>query len=124
MASYVTADDIDKEIGSSWAAAESKSVHVKVINAWLSSIIGRELKTIPVEVVQAAGIIAPLAAAGNLFKTTDREVTSKSSEASGVKSSKTYKEGSVSRSKEENIAIALLKSLTSISFSTSRLRRM
>ena len=124
MATYVTVSDIDGEIGPGWASAESKPLHVKVVNAWLSSIIKKELGTVPKEVVQAAGLIAPLAAAGTLFKSSDREVKSKSAEAGGVKSSKTYVEESVARSKEENIAIALLSSITSSVFSTTRLRRV
>lgn len=124
MATYVTVSDIDGEIGASWASAESKPLHVKVVNAWLSSIIKKELSTVPKEVVQAAGLIAPLAVAGTLFKSSDREVKSKSAEADGVKSSKTFTDGTVARSKEENIAIALLSSITSSVFSVSRLRRV
>ena len=124
MATYVTVIDIDGEIGPNWASAESKEAHVKVVNAWLSGVILRSLSSVPHEVVQAAGLIAPLAAAGTLFKATTKEVKSKSSEADGVKTSRSYVEGSSERSKEENIAIALLSNLTQSTFSVTRLRRI
>lgn len=113
MATYVTVADIDGEIGSGWAGEQSKEMHVKVVNAWLTSVIKRSLKVVPHEVVQAAGLVAPLAAAGTLFSATGVELTSKSVEAGGVKSSKSYKSGSVSRTAEENTAMALLLDIAS-----------
>lgn len=107
-------EDMDRvSSGKDWANGKDKTQVLLVINAWLNGVIKRQLPSpVPEQVIEAGLVIAPLAAAGTLFKATDKELSSKSVEASGVKTSKAWREGSQSRAMEENVALALLSPWT------------
>lgn len=106
----VTLYDMDRlSKGDDWSSGKGKSQVLLQINAWLNGVIKRQLPDpVPDQIIEAALVLAPLAADGNLFRSTDKELASKSVEAKGVKSSKTWQQGSVARAAEENIALALL----------------
>lgn len=122
---YVTAAEIDEQIGSTWAEESSKPALVKAVNAWIFGVLKKQPTAAMHEAVtMAAGVIAPLAARGVLFKATGREVLSKSSDANGVKTSRSYAAGSVERSAEENIAIGILSPWLGGGVTVARMRKM
>ena len=79
-------------------------------NAWLTAKINRPVADLTPDAVKLAGAqVAKEAAAGNLYKATQKEVLSKTvSATSGTSVSKTYAEGSTDLSAGENFALALL----------------
>ncbi|MNZ69142.1 hypothetical protein D3C78_874340 [compost metagenome] len=79
-------------------------------NAWLTAKIKRPvLDQVPDAIVTAGAQVAKLAAAGKLYKDTQREVQSKTVSAqAGTSTSKTYVAGSVDRSSGENFALDLI----------------
>jgi hypothetical protein len=79
-------------------------------NAWLTAKIKRPVPDpVPDAIASAGAQVAKLAAAGKLYKDTQREVQSKTVSAqSGTSTSKTYVAGSVDRSTGENFALDLI----------------
>lgn len=109
----ITQQDLDEALGVEWAPVEAKASAVVAINAWIRK---ETHDSIPdgknQDVIDAASAICGMAANGTLFKDTDREITSKSVGAKGVTSAKSYAEGSVARTAEENVALAILSKWT------------
>jgi len=110
MTDFITVADVDQALGLGWAGDGDAVLAVSMANAWLSAKIKRLVpEPVPDAIVTAGAQVAKLAAAGQLYKDTQREVQSKSVSAqSGTSTSKTYVVGSVDRSAGENFALDLI----------------
>ena len=110
MTDYITVADVDAQLGPDWAGTGDPVLAVTMANAWLTAKIKRVVPDpIPTEIKTAGAQVAKEAAAGNLYKATQKEVLSKTVSAqSGTSVSKTYAAGSADLSVGENFALALL----------------
>lgn len=107
MIEYVTVAEVDALLGAGWAGTGDPARAVLMANAWLSARLP-ELEPIPSEVKQAGAELAREAAAGKLYASRETGLLSKSVEASGVSSSKSFAAGSRVVSEGEQLALALL----------------
>ncbi len=110
MTDFITVADVDGKLGAGWAGAGDAVLAVAMANAWLTAKIKRAVPEVVPDAIKSAGAqMAKLAAAGKLYKDTDREVQSKTVSAqSGTSVSKTYAAGSADRSTAENFALDLI----------------
>lgn len=108
MTEYVTVAEVDTLLGAGWAGTGDPARAVLMANAWLSARPLPVFSPAPAEVVQAGAEVAREAAAGRLYADRESGLLSKSVDASGVLSSKTYAAGSRSVSAGEQLALALL----------------
>lgn len=110
MTDFITVADVDQALGQGWAGEGDPVLAVAMANAWLTAKIKRTVSDpVPDAVVSAGAQVAKLAAAGQLYKDTQREVQSKTVSAqAGTSTSKTYVAGSVDRSTGENFALDLI----------------
>jgi hypothetical protein len=110
MTDFITVADVDAQLGPDWAGTGDAVLAVAMANAWLTAKINRPVADPTPDAIKLAGAqVAKEAAAGNLYKTTQKEVLSKTVSAqSGTSVSKTYAEGSTDLSAGENFALALL----------------
>jgi hypothetical protein len=110
MTDFITVADVTTQLGPDWAGTGDAVLAVAMANAWLTAKINRPVADPTPDAIKLAGAqVAKEAAAGNLYKTTQKEVLSKTVSAqSGTSVSKTYAEGSTDLSAGENFALALL----------------
>ena len=108
MIAYISVEQVDALQGVDWAPEEKKPRAVLMANTWLTNLSLPEFDPIPEDVVQAGAEIAREAAAGNIYGAKEAGVLSKSVDADGVSSSKTYAESSRAISAGESFALALL----------------
>ncbi len=108
MAIYVTVEQVDALLGSAWAPDDQKARAVLMANTWLTNLKLPGFETVPGDVLQAGAEVAKEAAAGRLYQAKEIGVLSKSVNADGVSTSKTYSETSRSISAGESFALALL----------------
>lgn len=110
MTDFITVADVDAQLGPDWAGTGDAVLAVAMANAWLTAKIQRIVPDpVPTEIKAAGAQVAKEAAAGNLYKSTQREVLSKTVSAqSGTSVSKTYAAGSTDLSAGENFALALV----------------
>jgi hypothetical protein len=110
MTDFITVADVDAQLGPNWAGTGDAVLAVAMANAWLTAKIQRVVPDpVPTEIKAAGAQVAKEAAAGNLYKSTQREVLSKTVSAqSGTSVSKTYASGSTDLSAGENFALALV----------------
>ncbi|MFT8234673.1 hypothetical protein ACLNBI_24395 [Pseudomonas guariconensis] len=108
MIIYITVEQVDALLGPTWAPDDQKARAVLMANTWLTNQGLPEFDTVPSDVVQAGAEVAVEAAAGNLFQAKETGVLSKSVDADGVSSSKTYSATSKAISAGESFALALL----------------
>lgn len=110
MTDFITVADVDAQLGPGWAGTGDAVLSVSMANAWLTAKIQRAVPDpLPTEIMAAGAQVAKEAAAGNLYKSTQKEVLSKTVSAqSGTSVSKTYATGSSDLSASENFALALL----------------
>lgn len=108
MTTYITVEQVDTLLGPSWAPDDQKARAVLMANTWLTNLGLPEFDPVPDDVIQAGAEIAREAAAGNIYGSKETGVLSKSVDADGVSSSKTYSESSRSISAGESFALALL----------------
>jgi hypothetical protein len=110
MTDFITVADVDALLGSDWAGSGDPVLAVVMANAWLTAKIKRPVADPTPEAIKQAGAqVAKEAAAGRLYKATQKEVLSKTVSAqSGTSTSKTYAAGSTELSAGENFALALL----------------
>ncbi|MNS43337.1 hypothetical protein D3C72_757370 [compost metagenome] len=110
MTDFITVADVDQALGQGWAGDGDAVLAVSMANAWLTAKIKRPVPDpVPNAIVTAGAQVAKLAAAGKLYKDTQREVQSKTVSAqAGTSTSKTYVAGSVDRSAAENFALDLI----------------
>lgn len=110
MTDYITVADVNEKLGPGWAGTGDAVLAVAMANAWLTAKIKRAVPDpVPDAIVSAGAQVAKLAAAGQLYKDTQREVQSKTVSAqAGTSTSKTYVAGSVDRSSGENFALDLI----------------
>ena len=108
MTNYITVEQVDALLGSAWAPDDQKARAVLMANTWLTNLGLPEFDPVPDDVIQAGAEIAREAAAGNIYGSKETGVLSKSVNADGVSSSKTYSESSRSISAGESFALALL----------------
>lgn len=110
MSDFITVADVDQALGQGWAGDGDAVLAVSMANAWLTAKIKRPVPDpVPNAIVTAGAQVAKLAAAGKLYKDTQREVQSKTVSAqAGTSTSKTYVAGSVDRSAGENFALDLI----------------
>lgn len=110
MTDFITVADVNAQLGPDWAGTGDAVLAVAMANAWLTAKINRPVADPTPDAIKLAGAqVAKEAAAGNLYKVTQKEVLSKTVSAqSGTSVSKTYAEGSTDLSAGENFALALL----------------
>ncbi|AZD07564.1 hypothetical protein C4K26_2161 [Pseudomonas chlororaphis] len=108
MTTYISIEQVDALLGSTWAPSDKKPRAVLMANTWLTNLGLPEFDPVPDDVVQAGAEVAREAAAGNLYGAKETGVLSKSVDADGVSSSKTYAESSRTISAGESFALALL----------------
>lgn len=108
MTTYITVEQVDTLLGPTWAPDDQKARAVLMANTWLTNLGLPEFDPVPDDVIQAGAEIAREAAAGNIYGSKETGVLSKSVDADGVSSSKTYSESSRSISSGESFALALL----------------
>jgi hypothetical protein len=110
MTDFITVADVNAQLGPDWAGTGDAVLAVAMANAWLTAKINRPVADPTPDAIKLAGAqVAKEAAAGNLYKATQKEVLSKTVSAqSGTSVSKTYAEGSTDLSAGENFALALL----------------
>ena len=110
MTDFITVADVDAQLGPDWAGTGDPVLAVTMANAWLTAKIRRAVPDpVPAEIKTAGAQVAKEAAAGNLYKSTQKEVLSKTVSAqSGTSVSKTYASGSTDLSAGENFALGLL----------------
>ena len=110
MTDFITVADVDASLGPDWAGTGDPVLAVAMANAWLTAKIKRAVPDpVPAEIKTAGAQVAKEAAAGNLYKSTQKEVLSKTVSAqSGTSVSKTYASGSTDLSTGENFALGLL----------------
>ncbi|QZP24140.1 hypothetical protein [Pseudomonas mosselii] len=108
MTIYITVEQVDALLGPTWAPDDQKARAVLMANTWLTNQGLPEFDTVPADVVQAGAEVAVEAAAGNLYQAKETGVLSKSVDADGVSSSKTYSATSKVISAGESFALALL----------------
>lgn len=108
MTDYITVAEVDALLGAGWAGTGDPARAVLMANAWLSARPLPAFSAVPAEVVQAGAELAREAAAGKLYATRETGLLSKSVEASGVSSSKTFAVGARVVSEGEQLALALL----------------
>ncbi|MCE0850548.1 hypothetical protein LU689_11550 [Pseudomonas asiatica] len=108
MTIYITVEQVDSLLGPTWAPNDQKARVVLMANTWLTNLGLPEFDPVPDDVVQAGAEIAREAAAGNIYGSKETGVLSKSVNADGVSSSKSYSESSRTISAGESFALALL----------------
>lgn len=108
MTTYITVEQVDSLLGPTWAPDDQKARAVLMANTWLTNLGLPEFDPVPDDVIQAGAEIAREAAAGNIYGSKETGVLSKSVNADGVSSSKTYSESSRTISAGESFAMALL----------------
>lgn len=108
MTTYITVEQVDALLGPTWAPDDQKARAVLMANTWLTNLGLPEFDPVPDGVIQAGAEIAREAAAGNIYGSKETGVLSKSVDADGVSSSKTYAESSRTISAGESFALALL----------------
>jgi hypothetical protein len=108
MTTYITVEQVDALLGPTWAPDDQKARAVLMANTWLTNLGLPEFDPVPDDVIQAGAEIAREAAAGNIYGSKETGVLSKSVDADGVSSSKTYSESSRTISAGESFALALL----------------
>ncbi|MDG9811117.1 hypothetical protein N7613_21190 [Pseudomonas juntendi] len=108
MTIYITVEQVDALLGPTWAPDDQKARAVLMANTWLTNLGLPEFDPVPDDVIQAGAEIAREAAAGNIYGSKETGVLSKSVNADGVSSSKTYSESSRTISAGESFALALL----------------
>jgi hypothetical protein len=108
MINYISVEQVDALQGADWAPEDKKPRAVLMANTWLTNLSLPEFDPIPEDVVQAGAEIAKEAAAGKIYGSKETGVLSKSVNADGVSSSKTYSESSRTISAGESFALALL----------------
>lgn len=108
MTTYITVEQVDALLGPAWAPDDQKARAALMANTWLTNLGLPEFDPVPDDVIQAGAEIAREAAAGNIYGSKETGVLSKSVDADGVSSSKTYAESSRTISAGESFALALL----------------
>lgn len=110
MTDFITVADVDQALGQGWAGGGDAVLAVAMANAWLTAKIKRTVPDPVPDAIKSAGAqVAKLAAAGKLYRDTQREVQSKTVSAqSGTSVSKTYVSGSTDRTTAENFALDLI----------------
>lgn len=105
---YVTTAQVDALLGAGWAGTGDPARAVLMANTWLTAKRLPAFDVVPDAVVQAGAEIAREAASGKLYAATEIGVLSKSVDAKGVSSSKTYARGARKLTAGEVFANALL----------------
>lgn len=108
MTTYITVEQVDALLGPTWAPDDQKARAVLMANTWLTNLGLPEFDQVPDDVIQAGAEIAREAAAGNIYGSKETGVLSKSVDADGVSSTKTYSATSKAISAGESFALALL----------------
>lgn len=108
MTIYITVAQVDELLGPTWALQDQKARAVLMANTWLTNLGLPEFDPIPGDVIQAGAEIAREAATGNIYGSVETGVLSKSVDADGVSSSKSYSASSRKISSGESFAMALL----------------
>lgn len=109
MTEYITIAQVDGLLGSDWTTEDKKARAVLMANVWLTERLHTAFDTVPAEIVQAGAEIAREAASGALYSATETGVLSKSVEAGGVSSSKTYAANTKRLTAGESFALALIR---------------
>jgi len=132
MITFITVDDVDAALGSTWADTSDKAKSVLMANAWLNGLSLRlpcdkvtHEQIIPNDVKTAGAYAALAASTGGLYqqKTNSGSLLSNSVNANGVSVSKTYAELDANNSAllDSNLQLAMAM-LKPYGLSTSQVR--
>ena len=108
MTIYITVAQVNELLGATWVPEDQKARAVLMANTWLTNLGLPEFDPVPGDVIQAGAEIVREAAAGNIYGSVETGVLSKSVDADGVSSSKSYSASSRKISAGESFAMALL----------------
>lgn len=108
MTIYITVAQVNELLGATWVPEDQKARAVLMANTWLTNLGLPEFDPVPGDVIQAGAEIAREAAAGIIYGSVETGVLSKSVDADGVSSSKSYSASSRKISAGESFAMALL----------------
>ncbi|WEA18621.1 hypothetical protein [Pseudomonas juntendi] len=110
MTDFITVADVDQALGQGWAGSGDPVLAVTMANAWLTAKINRPVADPTPNSIKLAGAqVAKEAAAGNLYKATEKEVLSKTVSAkTGTSVSKTFAQGSTDLTAGESFALDLI----------------
>ncbi|MFT4020070.1 MAG: hypothetical protein QM666_00970 [Acinetobacter sp.] len=109
--SFITVADADEILGSDFAPTGDKARLVLQANTWMKKQLGFLPEQIHENLKTAASEIIKGVLAGEIYNGEAQLLKSKSVEADGVKSSKTFQDGSKSISKYEQFALDLIASV-------------
>lgn len=108
MTDYITTAQVDALLGAGWAGTGDPARAVLMANTWLTAKRLPAFDVVPDAVVHAGAEVAREAAAGKLYQAVETGVLSKSVDAKGVSSSKTYASSAKKLTAGESFALALL----------------
>ncbi|NYT67972.1 hypothetical protein [Pusillimonas noertemannii] len=109
MIEYITVEEVDALLGSSWSAADKKDEAVLIANVWMTNQQLPDTDPMPEEWKRAAAYVAREAAKGGIYGQAEYGLMSKSVQAGDVSSSKTFASNHKIVSAGESLALALLK---------------
>ena len=92
---YITVTDADSLLPTGWEGSGDKDTAVQQANDYLAvKLKWREFDTVPDDIKRAGAMLSQEAANGRLYADRERELASKTVRASGVESTKEWREGS------------------------------
>lgn len=109
MKEYVTVEEVDALLGPSWTDVGNKDEAVLIANVWMTNQQLPDVDPMPDEWKRAAAYLARDAAKGLIYGQKEYGLMSKSVQAEGVSSSKTFASNHKVVSAGETLALALLK---------------
>ena len=110
MTDYITVADVNTLLGPGWAGTGDAALAVTMANAWLTAKIAQPVPDpTPSEIKMAGAQVAKEAAAGLLYKSSEREVIQTEDRVEGaVTRKRVFAEGQVMMTAGESFALALL----------------
>lgn len=110
MTDFITVADVDTLLGPGWAGSGDEALAVTMANAWLTAKIKRPVPDPVPDAIKLAGAqVAKDAAAGLIFKSSEREVIQTEDRVEGaVTRKRVFAEGQVLMTAGETFALTLL----------------
>lgn len=110
MTDFITVADVETLLGPDWAGGGDEALAVTMANAWLTARIKRPVPEPAPDAIKLAGAqVAKDAAAGLLFKGSEREVLQTEDRVEGaVTRKRVFSEGQVLLTAGETFALTLL----------------
>lgn len=110
MTDFINVADVDALLGPGWAGSGDEALAVTMANAWLTAKITRPVpEPVPDAIKLAGAQVAKDAAAGLIFKSSEREVIQTEDRVEGaVTRKRVFAEGQVLMTAGETFALTLL----------------